>query len=104
MNVIIDNLMFLKKKKKTFKIPKTEIKVKVLGHIDLDAINQKTKPEKIKSESKINKEKKALGKAKDDLNINYNGIVNLLELYQLCDLRDSLNRYIMLCQRLEKEK
>lgn len=102
MNVIIDNLMFWKKKKKTFKIPKTEIKVKVLGHIDLDAINQKTKPERIKSESKINKEKKALEKAKDDLNINYNGIVNLLELYQLCDLRDSLNRYINLQQRIDK--
>ena len=64
MNVIIDNLMFWKKKKKTFKIPKTEIKVKVLGHIDLDAINQKTKPEKIKSESKINKEKKLWKKLK----------------------------------------
>lgn len=97
--------MFLKKKKKpkVFEIPQKEIKVKVLGHIDLDSINQKTKPKKTIYESKINKEKKALEKAKDDLNINYNGIVNLLELYQLCDLRDSLNRYIALYQRLEKE-
>ena len=102
MNIITDNLMFWKKK--TFEIPKTEIKVKVLGHIDLNAINQKTKPEKIKSESKINKEKRALEKAKNDLNINYNGIVNFLEFYQLCNLRDSLNKYIALYQRLEKEK
>ena len=101
IKVILDNLML--KKKKPFKIPIKEIKVKVLGHIDLDSINQKTKPKKTIYESKINKEKKALEKAKDDLNINYNGIVNLLELYQLSDLRDSLIRYIMLYERLEKE-
>ena len=102
IKVILNNLMF--KKKKPFEIPRKEIKVKVLGHIDLDSINQKTKPKKTIYESKINKEKKLWKKAKDDLNINYNGIVNLLELYQLCDLRDSLNKYIMLYQRLEKEK
>ena len=100
IKVILNNLMF--KKKKPFEIPRKEIKVKVLGHIDLDSINQKTKPKKTIYESKINKEKKALEKAKDDLNINYNGIVNLLELYQLCDLRDSLNRYINLQQRIDK--
>ena len=101
IKVIVDNLMF--KKKKPFKIPRKEIKVKVLGHIDLDSINQKTKPEKVKPESKIQKEKSNLKKAEESLNRDYNGIVNFLEFYQLCDLRDSLNRYIMLYQRLEKE-
>ena len=51
------------KKKKPFEIPRKEIKVKVLGHIDLDSINQKTKPKKTIYESKINKEKKALEKS-----------------------------------------
>ena len=99
MNVIIENLIFRKKKNKTFEIPKKEIKVKVLGHIDLDSINQKTKPKKTISENKIQR----LKKAEESLNRDYNGIVNFLEFYQLCDLRDSLNKYIMLHQRLEKE-
>ena len=41
IKVILDNLMF--KKKKPFEIPRKEIKVKVLGHIDLDSINQDKK-------------------------------------------------------------
>ena len=98
IKVIVDNLMF--KKKKPFEIPKKEIKVKVLGHIDLDSINQKTKPKKTISQNKIQR----LQKAEESLNRDYNGIVNFLEFYQLCDLRDSLNKYIMLYQRLEKEK
>lgn len=103
MNVIIENLIFRRKKNKTFEIPKTEIKVKILGHIDLDTINTKTKPKKIIPENKITKVHKDLKKAEESLNRDYNGIVNFLEFYQLCDLRDSLNRYIMLYQRLEKE-
>lgn len=93
--------MFLKKKKKpkVFEIPQKEIKVKVLGHIDLDNINQKTKPKKTIYE----KDKSNLTKAEESLNRDYNGIVNFLEFYQLCDLRDSLNKYIALYQRLEKE-
>ena len=102
IKVILDNLMF--KKKKPFEIPRKEIKVKVLGHIDLDRINQRTKPKKTISENKIQREKINLQKAEESLNRDYNGIVNFLEFYQLCDLRDSLNRYIMLYQRLEKEK
>ena len=102
IKVIVDNLMF--KKKKPFKIPRKEIKVKVLGHIDLDSINQKTKPKKTIYESKIQREKINLQKAEESLNRDYNGIVNFLEFYQLCDLRDSLNKYIALYQRLEKEK
>ena len=98
IKVILDNLMF--KKKKPFKIPRKEIKVKVLGHIDLDSINQKTKPKKTIYESKIQR----LKKAEESLNRDYNGIVNFLEFYQLCDLRDSLSEYIELYQRLEKEK
>ena len=98
IKVMLDNLMF--KKKKPFEIPRKEIKVKVLGHIDLDSINQKTKPKKTISQSKIQR----LQKAEESLNRDYNGIVNFLEFYQLCDLRDSLNKYIMLYQRLEKEK
>ena len=39
----------------------------------------------------------------ESLNRDYNGIVNFLEFYQLCDLRDSLNKYIALYQQLEKE-
>ena len=102
VKVILDNLMF--KKKKPFEIPRKEIKVKVLGHIDLDSINQKTKPKKTIYESKIRRDKSNLKKAESTLNRDYNGIVNFLEFYQLCDLRDSLNKYIMLYQRLEKEK
>lgn len=102
IKVIVDNLMF-KKKNKPFEIPKKEIKVKVLGHIDLDSINQRTKPKKVKSESKIQREKSNLKKAEESLNRDYNGIVNFLEFYQLCDLRDSLNKYIALYQQLEKE-
>ena len=102
IKVILDNLMF--KKKKPFEIPRKEIKVKVLGHIDLDNLNQKTKPKKTISQSKIQREKINLQKAEESLNRDYNGIVNFLEFYQLCDLRDSLNKYIMLYQRLEKEK
>ena len=98
IKVILDNLIF--KKKKPFEIPRKEIKVKVLGHIDLDSINQKTKPKKTISQDKIQR----LKKAEESLNRDYNGIVNFLEFYQLCDLRDSLNKYIMLYQRLEKEK
>ena len=98
IKVILDNLMF--KKKKPFKIPRKEIKVKVIGHIDLDSINQKTKPKKTISQSK----KSNLKKAEESLNRDYNGIVNFLEFYQLCDLRDSLNKYIASYQRLEKEK
>ena len=98
IKVILDNLMF--KKKKPFKIPKKEIKVKVLGHIDLDSLNQKTKPKKTIYE----RDKSNLKKAESTLNRDYNGIVNFLEFYQLCDLRDSLNKYIALYQRLEKEK
>ena len=98
IKVILDNLMF--KKKKPFEIPRKEIKVKVLGHIDLDNLNQKTKPKKTISQNKIQR----LQKAEESLNRDYNGIVNFLEFYQLCDLRDSLNKYIMLYQRLEKEK
>ena len=98
IKVIVNNLMF--KKKKPFKIPRKEIKVKVLGHIDLDSINQKTRPKKTISQDKIQR----LQKAEESLNRDYNGIVNFLEFYQLCDLRDSLNKYIMLYQRLEKEK
>ena len=98
IKVILDNLMF--KKKKPFKIPRKEIKVKVLGHIDLDSINQKTKPKKTISQNKIQR----LQKAEESLNRDYNGIVNFLEFYQLCDLRDSLSEYIELYQRLEKEK
>lgn len=101
IKVIVDNLMF--KKKKPFKIPRKEIKVKVLGHIDLDTINQKTRPKKTISQDKIQREKINLQKAEESLNRDYNGIVNFLEFYQLCDLRDSLNRYIMLYQRIEKE-
>ena len=97
IKVILNNLMF--KKKKPFKIPRKEIKVKVLGHIDLDSINQKIKPKKTISQNKIQR----LQKAEESLNRDYNGIVNFLEFYQLCDLRDSLNKYIMLHQRLEKE-
>lgn len=97
IKVILDNLMF--KKKKPFKIPRKEIKVKVLGHIDLDNINQRTKPKKTISQNKIQR----LQKAEESLNRDYNGIVNFLEFYQLCDLRDSLNKYIALYQRLEKE-
>ncbi len=102
IKVILDNLIF--KKKKPFEIPRKEIKVKTLGHIDLDSLNQKTKPKKTISQSKIQKNKSNFKKAEDTLNRDYNGIVNFLEFYQLCDLRDSLNRYIMLYQRLEKEK
>lgn len=102
IKVIVDNLMF--KKKKPFEIPKKEIKVKVLGHVDLESINQKTKPEKNISQNKIQKDKSNLKKAEESLNRDYNGIVNFLEFYQLCDLRDSLNKYIALYQRLEKEK
>ena len=102
IKVMLDNLMF--KKKKPFEIPRKEIKVKVLGHIDLDSINQKTKPKKTISQSKIQKDKSNLKKAESTLNRDYNGIVNFLEFHQLCDLRDSLNKYIMLYQRLEKEK
>ena len=102
IKVILNNLMF--KKKKPFEIPRKEIKVKVLGHIDLDSINQKTKPKKTIYESKIRRDKSNLKKAESTLNRDYNGIVNFLEFYQLCDLRDSLNKYIMLHQRLEKEK
>ena len=98
IKVILDNLMF--KKKKPFEIPRKEIKVKVLGHIDLDSINQITRPKKTISQDKIQR----LQKAEESLNRDYNGIVNFLEFYQLCDLRDSLNKYIMLYQRLEKEK
>ena len=98
IKVMLDNLMF--KKKKPFEIPRKEIKVKVLGHIDLDSINQKTRPKKTISQNKIQR----LQKAEESLNRDYNGIVNFLEFYQLCDLRDSLNKYIMLYQRLEKEK
>lgn len=98
IKVILDNLIF--KKKKPFEIPRKEIKVKVLGHIDLDSINQKTRPKKTISQDKIQR----LQKAEESLNRDYNGIVNFLEFYQLCDLRDSLNKYIMLYQRLEKEK
>lgn len=98
IKAILDNLMF--KKKKPFEIPRKEIKVKVLGHIDLDSINQKTKPKKTIYE----RDKSNLKKAEESLNRDYNGIVNFLEFYQLCDLRDSLNKYIALCQRLEKEK
>ena len=101
VKVILDNLMF--KKKKPFEIPRKEIKVKILGHIDLDSINQKTKPKKTIYESKIRRDKSNLKKAESTLNRDYNGIVNFLEFYQLCDLRDSLNKYIMLHQRLEKE-
>ena len=101
IKVIVDNLMF--KKKKPFEIPRKEIKVKVLGHIDLDSLNQKTKPKKTISQNKIQREKINLQKAEESLNRDYNGIVNFLEFYQLCDLRDSLNKYIMLYQRLEKE-
>ena len=97
IKVILNNLMF--KKKKPFEIPRKEIKVKVLGHIDLDSINQKTKPKKTIYE----RDKSNLKKAESTLNRDYNGIVNFLEFYQLCDLRDSLNKYIMLYQRLEKE-
>ena len=104
MNVIIENLIFKKEKNKTFEIPNTEIKVKVLGHIDLDSINQKTKPKKTIFQNKIQKNKSNFKKAEDTLNRDYNGIVNFLEFYQLCDLRDSLNKYIALYQRLEKEK
>lgn len=98
--------MFLKKKKKpkVFKIPQKEIKVKVLGHIDLDTINAKTKPKKIIPENKITKAIKNLKQAEESLNRNYNGIVNLLEFHQLCELRDSLNKYITLSQRVEKLK
>lgn len=102
IKVIVDNLMF-KKKNKPFEIPKKEIKVKVLGHIDLDSINQRTKPQKVKSENKIQREKSNFKKAEESLNRDYNGIVNFLEFYQLCDLRDSLNKYIALYQQLEKE-
>ena len=98
IKVILDNLMF--KKKKPFEIPRKEIKVKVLGYIDLDSLNQKTKPKK----TIYKREKSNLKKAEESLNRDYNGIVNFLEFYQLCDLRDSLNKYIMLYQRLEKEK
>ena len=98
IKVIVDNLMF--KKKKPFEIPRKEIKVKVLGYIDLDSLNQKTKPKK----TIYKREKSNLKKAEESLNRDYNGIVNFLEFYQLCDLRDSLNKYIMLYQRLEKEK
>ena len=98
IKVILNNLMF--KKKKPFEIPRKEIKVKVLGHIDLDTINQKTKPKKTISQNKIQR----LQKAEESLNRDYNGIVNFLEFYQLCDLRDSLNKYITLYQILEKEK
>ena len=102
IKVILDNLIF--KKKKPFEIPRKEIKVKTLGHIDLDSLNQKTKPKKTISQSKIQKNKSNFKKAEDTLNRDYNGIVNFLEFYQLCDLRDSLNKYIALYQRLEKEK
>ena len=98
IKVILDNLMF--KKKKPFKIPRKEIKVKVLGHIDLDTINQKTKPKKTIYE----RDKSNLKKAEESLNRDYNGIVNFLDFHQLCDLRDSLSEYIELYQRLEKEK
>ena len=94
IKVMLDNLMF--KKKKPFEIPRKEIKVKVLGHIDLDSINQKTRPKKTISQNKIQR----LQKAEESLNRDYNGIVNFLEFYQLCDLRDSLNKHIMLYQRL----
>ena len=97
IKVIVDNLMF--KKKKPFEIPRKEIKVKVLGHIDLDSINQKTKPKKTIYE----RDKSNLKKAESTLNRDYNGIVNFLEFYQLCDLRDSLNEYIELYQRLETQ-
>ena len=97
IKVILDNLMF--KKKKPFEIPRKEIKVKVLGHIDLDSINQKTKPKKTIYE----RDKSNLKKAESTLNRDYNGIVNFLEFYQLCDLRDSLNEYIELYQRLETQ-
>lgn len=97
IKVILNNLMF--KKKKPFEIPRKEIKVKVLGHIDLDTINQKTKPKKTIYE----REKSNLKKAEESLNRDYNGIVNFLEFYQLCDLRDSLNKYIALYQRLETQ-
>ena len=97
--------MFLKKKKKpkVFEIPQKEIKVKVLGHIDLEAINQNTKPSKESQDKKIARAKSEQRKAAITLNNDYNGIVNLLEFYQLCELRDSLNKYITLSQRLEKE-
>lgn len=98
IKVILNNLMF--KKKKPFEIPRKEIKVKVLGHIDLDSINQKTKPKKTISQNKIQR----LQKAEESLNRDYNGIVNFLEFHQLCDLRDSLNKYITLYQILEKKK
>ena len=98
IKAIVDNLMF--KKKKPFEIPRKEIKVKVLGHIDLDSINQKTKPKKTISQNKIQR----LQKAEESLNRDYNGIVNFLEFHQLCDLRDSLNKYITLYQILEKKK
>ena len=98
IKVILDNLMF--KKKKPFEIPRKEIKVKVLGHIDLDSINQKTKPKKTISQNKIQR----LQKAEESLNRDYNGIVNFLEFYQLCDLRDSLSEYIELYQRLNNKK
>ena len=97
IKVIVDNLMF--KKKKPFEIPRKEIKVKVLGHIDLDSINQKTKPKKTIYE----RDKSNLKKAEESLNRDYNGIVNFLEFYQLCDLRDSLSEYIELYQRLETQ-
>ena len=60
IKVIVDNLMF--KKKKPFEIPRKEIKVKVLGHIDLDSLNQKTKPKKTIYESKIRRDKSNLKK------------------------------------------
>ena len=97
IKAILDNLMF--KKKKPFEIPRKEIKVKVLGHIDLDSLNQKTKPKKTIYE----RDKSNLKKAESTLNRDYNGIVNFLEFHQLCDLRDSLNKYIELYQRLNKK-
>ena len=65
IKVIVDNLMF--KKKKPFKIPRKEIKVKVLGHIDLDSINQITKPKKTISKAKY-KEKKIKSNKKAESN------------------------------------
>jgi hypothetical protein len=96
--------MFLKKKKKpkVFEIPQKEIKVKVLGKVDLEAINQNTKPSKESQDKKLARAKLEQRKAASTLNNDYNGIVNLLEFYQLCELRDSLNKYITLSQRVEK--
>ena len=72
IKVILNNLMF--KKKKPFEIPRKEIKVKVLGHIDLDSINQKTRPKKTIYE----RDKSNLKKEEATLNTNYKAIDNFL--------------------------